>query len=308
MVQNNCIQMRSEYNGKPVAVVECKKECCCNRDITMIEFMMITKSNTAKGYLSDLNKGFKKWGINTCIEKACFIAHTLKETANYTLLEEILVDPKDEELNYKGYKGRGLMQLTFEENYAAYGIAVANDRNKFLGKNKDLISKDKAHAVGSALWYWKEHRKLTNYALSNDFITTCAIINGGFNGFIDRKNFYKKALVAFNVKECVNLDKKVINMLYGYLPFEESYVYKYLIAETFGWGLWHDPDSKRKGTKKELKEAKKGYTRFLELVEGKIYPFGFNKTKKQERKSYGYTGTSAVNYAKNWLIKYEKSI
>ena len=67
-----------------------------------------------------------------CLEKAHFIAHTLHETASYSLLEEGLGGKAESEV-YDGYKGRGLMQLTYKNNYELYGLAV---NENFLGNNK----------------------------------------------------------------------------------------------------------------------------------------------------------------------------
>ena len=285
------IQEGRGRNGKPTDRVIQKQTCCCNRDITTDEFRKITLSSHALSFLDFLNAEFRKFGINTCIEKAYFIAHTLHETGQYTLLEETGVNEQQERIRYGGYKGRGIMQLTWEKNYREYGKAVSGNENTFLNQGKYRISREKVHAVGSGIWFWK-YRSLSRHALKNDFITISAIINGGYNGFIEREIFYKKSINAFNVHLCENIDKNIINNINNYKLFENSYVYKNMPAECFGWGLWHDPQTKQRGTNKNAAFAKLGYRRFLEMAENNIHPFG------TKGKRYGRTVSQAIAWAR----------
>ncbi len=47
---------------------------------------------------------------------------------------------KSESEVYDGYKGRGLMQITYKSNYEGYGKAI---NENFLGANKVRIAKEK---------------------------------------------------------------------------------------------------------------------------------------------------------------------
>lgn len=269
-------------------------ECACNRDITISEFKTITNSSTALEFLSDLNEQFKKLNMNNCLEKAHFIAHTLHETAGYRLLEEGL-GGKPESSVYDGYKGRGLMQITYKSNYEGYGKAVNED---FTENNKHRIAKEKKHAVGSAVWYWHHSKagNLSPHAIKNDLIATCALINGGYNGFDDRLSYYKKAVDAFKIKKCTNIEQEVVRRLDDYTSFEQSYIYSKRAGECFGWGLWNDPQANKKGKSKNVEQAKKGYARFLEMSKDQAYPFGTTKDKKGNtisRKRYGYSADAA---------------
>lgn len=271
--------------------------CTCNRDITIEEFKKIINTSKALTFLKDLNEQFKKLEMNNCLEKAHFIAHTLHETAGYSLMEEGL-GGKSESSVYDGYKGRGLMQLTYKKNYEGYGNAV---KESFLNENKHRIAKDRQHAVGSAVWYWHHSKagNLTPHALKNDLIATCALINGGYNGFNEREKYYKKAVSAFSIKECPNLESAIKSRLDNYTDFKDSYIYKNKVGECFGWGLWNDPQGNKDGKTKDPNEAKKGYERFLELVEGKDFPFGYEYKNKQKigRKRYGYSLDNAKDLA-----------
>lgn len=46
---------------------------------------------------------------------------------------------------------------------------------------------------------------------------------------------------------------------------------------SFAWGYWHDPHSKKYGTRKIIKEAKLGYSRYLALL--KLYPLTSHQAK-----------------------------
>ncbi|MBN6070261.1 LysM peptidoglycan-binding domain-containing protein [Aggregatibacter actinomycetemcomitans] len=298
---NSVIQERSAHNDKPVDSVAYVSTCCCNRDVTLGEFTKIVKSKHAIEFLDYLNEYFRKYDINTCIGKAFFIANSLHESGEYKFLEEILPKGVQEKDVYDGYKGRGIMQLTWFDNYKGYGESVGES---FLGDNKVRIAKEKKHAVGSGAWFWKK-RGLNKYAINNDLITVSALINGGYNHFDERAKYYRLSINALNVRFCKNTEDKILSMLDNYLPFEDSEIYhnSNFIGECFGWGLWNDPGLSRAGKSKSSEEAKKGYMRFLEMAENKEYPFGYNKKKNKEKSRYGYSGTKAVNFAKDRLGK-----
>lgn len=78
------------------------------------------------------------------------------------------------------FRGRGLIQITFKNNYA--------DCGKGLGV--DLISKPEMleweeYAARSAGWYW-DSRKLNAFADEGEFTKIIKAINGGLNGQEDR--------------------------------------------------------------------------------------------------------------------------
>lgn len=77
------------------------------------------------------------------------------------------------------YRGGGLLQLTGKNNYAAWG--------KTIGKSAEMAAAyilTKQGQISSALWFWGQHPALLN----SDITTATKIINGGLNGFDDRRN------------------------------------------------------------------------------------------------------------------------
>lgn len=93
------------------------------------------------------------------------------------------------------YRGRGLLQITGRDNYAACGDGIGYylDRSPFL-----LLQPDTAAL--SAAWYWSS-RRLNELADVNDFDGISDIINRGHktvrqgdaNGFADREQFWEVA-------------------------------------------------------------------------------------------------------------------
>lgn len=94
-----------------------------------------------------------------------------------------------------GYKfrGRGLKQITFLDNYLACGRALAID----LISNPDLLLQDE-YAARSAGWFWKANN-CNSFADSGDFVGLTKRINGGDNGLADRQARYAVAKKALGI-------------------------------------------------------------------------------------------------------------
>lgn len=83
------------------------------------------------------------------------------------------------------YRGRGLIGITFLDNYRDCGNGLKLD----LVSNPELLEKD-LDAARSAAWFYATNGCL-NY--SGDLIRITKIINGGQNGINDRRERYAKA-------------------------------------------------------------------------------------------------------------------
>lgn len=88
------------------------------------------------------------------------------------------------------FRGRGLKQITFFENYKACGQAL--DLPLIL--EPDLLLQD-SYAARSAGWYWAS-RDCNRYADTDNIAELTRIINGGSNGLQER---IKKTKMALNV-------------------------------------------------------------------------------------------------------------
>ena len=92
------------------------------------------------------------------------------------------------------YCGRGLIQLTGKDNYAAFGAACGIDA---VGDPASVETAD--NAALSAGWFWNT-RKLNGYADQGDVEGMTRRTNGGLNGLDDRQQRYKKLIDYFNSK------------------------------------------------------------------------------------------------------------
>lgn len=85
------------------------------------------------------------------------------------------------------YRGRGIIQLTLKDNYAA----CSRDMGVDLVNNPDLALEPK-YAVLTATWYWK-NRNLNYYADNGDFDTLTYRINTAKANIEHRKELYQRA-------------------------------------------------------------------------------------------------------------------
>jgi hypothetical protein len=86
-----------------------------------------------------------------------------------------------------------------------------------------------------------------------------ARVNGGFNGFEDRKRHLQAALRVLKVKSC-----KAVTVGGTYRPFEDRDIYNN-VTYVFAWGCWNDAKSGKKGVLGSIEERRKGYSRFIQL-------------------------------------------
>lgn len=168
---------------------------------------MITKEvlrqiapNAKEKIISDLEKYFDKhmakYGVDTYLRVCHFIAQCAHESASFTTLEEFASGAAYEGRRDLGntqpgdgrrFKGRGIIQLTGRANYRAAGQRLGYD----LEGNPELAETPEI-SVLTALDYWK-NRGLNRWADQDDITTVTRRINGGLNGFEDRKKYLARA-------------------------------------------------------------------------------------------------------------------
>jgi predicted chitinase len=259
--------------------------CACDRDITLAELSNIyphQKESLIGKFLPHINEACKSHQITSCIRKSHFLAQVGHESGRLRFTAEILQKGVKESDVYDGYKGRGLIQLTYKKNYAAYGEAAKED---FLGSNRTKLETEK-WASDSAGWFWTSGsaRDLNELADKNDLLAISAYINGAFNGFEDRREIFALAHKSLGAEACKNTAIKTS----VFLPFEKSAVFNSRDL-SFAWGCWNDPTSKKEGVKKNEEQKKAGYNRFLILDE--------QTPAKKRRKRFGYSIEKMVEMA-----------
>ena len=91
------------------------------------------------------------------------------------------------------FRGRGLIQMTGRDNYAAAGRALGLD----LEANPDLLL-EPSWAAMSAGWFWHS-RNLNLLADNQEFLGITRAVNGGTNGLAERRALYVRAKTALGI-------------------------------------------------------------------------------------------------------------
>ncbi len=178
-----------------------------------------------------LNKILPDYGIDTPQRVAAFVAQAAHESGNFTALHENLnyravtlrkvfskYFPTDEmaaqyaqqperianrvyanrmgngpEESGDGFRycGRGLIQLTGQQNYQNFADSIETP----LEQIPDFLQTFEG-AVQSACWFW-ENNNLNQYADTDDILTMTKRINGGTIGLEDRTRHYEHAKHVF---------------------------------------------------------------------------------------------------------------
>lgn len=98
------------------------------------------------------------------------------------------------------YRGRGVIQLTFKDNYskftAAHNLKHPDDPRDFVA-NPDLLT-DPKYAVESAFYFW-DARNINPLADSDDVVEVTKAVNGGLNGLTDREARLKRVRAALGI-------------------------------------------------------------------------------------------------------------
>jgi putative chitinase len=182
-------------------------------------------------YVDFLDEGMERFEINTPNRVAAFIAQVAHESADFRSTEENLnyswpalrqtwpsrfaTDELAKQYHrqperianvaYGGrfgngdeasgdgwkYRGRGLIQVTFHDNYEAYGLAAADPS---IVTVPEQVAQPR-HAALSACWFWhsKGLNSLADAGNETSFNQISFKINGGWNGKGDRLENWAEA-------------------------------------------------------------------------------------------------------------------
>jgi putative chitinase len=165
-------------------------------------------------YLPLLVSAMEEFAITTRRRACAFLAQVGHESADLKYFEEIASGAAYEGRRDLGntsrgdgrkYKGRSPIQITGKKNYLAAGNALGLD----LLTRPHLLSIPE-HGFRASAWWWKEHELneladlLNLEAIAKDlavFDRITKIINGGYNGRVDRQRRYLDCIVALNEED-----------------------------------------------------------------------------------------------------------
>lgn len=187
-------QLNKEQMNKPLLTKETLKKC-----------MPYASTENVSRFILPLNEVMERFSINTPLRISAFLAQLAHESGSLRYVREIASGEAYEGRKDLGnihpgdglkYKGRGLIQLTGRTNYQQF-------KDTF---NVDVISQPELleqplYATLAAGWYW-DSRKLNEEAdlgTAESFRRITIRINGGLNGYEDRKKYWefsKEALEA----------------------------------------------------------------------------------------------------------------
>lgn len=161
-----------------------------------------TKNSTLLTELvGPLNECMDKYQINTKLRVCHFLAQVLHESGSFIYFRELASGTAYEGRKDLGninpgdgvrYKGRGVIQITGRANYASLSKDLGVD---FV--SEPLLLENHQWGVISAGWFWNK-RNLNKYADLDDVTKITKMVNGGLNGFDDRKKYLLKAKTVFS--------------------------------------------------------------------------------------------------------------
>lgn len=157
-----------------------------------------------KEFVGTFNEWSEKFGINTPLRAAHYIAQVAHETLQLKLLEEIASGKKYEGRLDLGntkpgdgvrFKGRGYLQTTGRSNYQTY--AQSGYCNGDLMAHPEWLAKSPGCQKAS-MFFWKKNG-LNRWADNDDVRGVTKKINGGYNGLAQRMNFWRLAKTVLGV-------------------------------------------------------------------------------------------------------------
>jgi len=159
---------------------------------------MGVRADRANAFAGPLTVAMQEFHIDTPIRQAAFMAQVLHESGLLRWVKEVW-GPTPAQSRYEGredlgnthigdgfrYRGRGLIQTTGRDNYAATGRALGLDLLRYPESLESPLL-----AARSAAWWWESHG-LNELADAGQTERISRRINGGTNGLADRLALYQ---------------------------------------------------------------------------------------------------------------------
>lgn len=127
-----------------------------------------------------------------CVEEA----HWLSEKARMAYFNKSKYGKVDPDTG-KRYYGRGIIQLTWKNNYRAYGEALGYD---FINHPDKVMEPEIAAKILALYFKW---RKVDEAAKALDWTKTRKLVNGGLNGYGTYMTYVNNMLVALKKAGCI---------------------------------------------------------------------------------------------------------
>lgn len=168
-----------------------------------LQQIMPNAKNRIDTFLPYINEAIVSFGMNITAFRM-FIAQLAVESGEFKYTKELasgaaydtgrlaraLGNTPEADGDGQFYKGRGLIQITGHDNYAACGKALGLD----LLRHPELLEQPE-WAVKSAFWYYASRHleKYTYEPTLDNFKAMTKAINGGYNGLQERIKYWERA-------------------------------------------------------------------------------------------------------------------
>ena len=177
--------------------------------------MPATPATKRDALLPFLQTAMTEFAIDAPARMAAFLAQLAHESGQFRFMEEIW-GPTDAQRRYepvstlatnlgnnevgdgRRFKGRGPIQITGRANYRRFGDLLGTD---LVADPARAALPELAFRIAALFWSRKGLNELADRATPDAFREITRRINGGFNGFEDRKKFYDVARTVLGVVE-----------------------------------------------------------------------------------------------------------
>jgi putative chitinase len=136
----------------------------------------------------------KTWPSRFTTARAAALARRPVEIANHVYADREGNGPRESGDGWR-FRGRGIFQLTFRNNYAAAGAALGLP----LVEHPELVAEDRSAAARTAGWFWS-NRGLSALADAGDFRELTRRINRGLLHFDRRRQYHLRACRALGLE------------------------------------------------------------------------------------------------------------
>ncbi|MGU7839186.1 glycoside hydrolase family 19 protein [Burkholderia sp. AW33-5] len=131
-----------------------------------------------------------------------YYSHNPERLANYVYANRMGNGDEDSGDGYK-YRGRGFIQVTGKDDYQSFqnkhNRRFPVDQQDFVN-NPDLVASRLEYAVESAFVFW-ERKNLNSTSDNGTVADVTQIVNGGQNGYEDRRRRYNKVAPLLGLSE-----------------------------------------------------------------------------------------------------------
>lgn len=193
-------------------------------DEQMLRKMLPNAGRRLDDHIPYIIEAMNEGEIKTPRRIAAFLAQVAHESKEYLYMQEIW-GPTEDQLGYEGrsdlgnfkpgdgrrFAGHGPIQITGRANHKACGDALGLDLI-----SEPLLLTMPEHGTRGAVWFWRygnSARIDLNLLADRDwFKTITRIVNGGYNGLADRREYWDRNRALLGLP-FVDLDREKASIM-----------------------------------------------------------------------------------------------